>query len=107
MATTATAANGEGTAPVGLTTDLKQVRQAVAKRVPNPELRTALLTLIDEADGDIVRARRNVEEWYEGMMDRVSGWYKRRVTGTDAGDGVSRGRGDQCGHDIAGKGARA
>ncbi len=80
MATTATAANGEGTAPVGLTTDLKQVRQAVAKRVPNPELRTALLTLIDEADGDIVRARRNVEEWYEGMMDRVSGWYKRRVT---------------------------
>jgi hypothetical protein len=43
-------------------------------------LRTALLTLIDEAQGDVERARRNIEDWYDGMMDRVSGWYKRRTT---------------------------
>ena len=65
---------------VGVTADLKQIRAAVAAHVPNSELRTALLTLIDEADGDIMRARKNVEEWYEAMMDRVSGWYKRRTT---------------------------
>lgn len=64
----------------GLTADLKKIREVVATQVPNTELRTALLTLIDEANGDIVRAQKNIEEWYDGMMDRVSGWYKRRTT---------------------------
>ncbi len=80
MAATLAAGDGQGKNSIGLTMDLAQVRQAVASSVPNAELRTALLTMIDEADGDIARARRNVEEWYEGMMDRVSGWYKRRTT---------------------------
>jgi len=68
-----------GAAP-GVTADLKAVRAAVASHLPNRELRTALLTLIDEAQGDVEKARRNIEEWYDGMMDRVSGWYKRRTT---------------------------
>jgi hypothetical protein len=81
MAATAAAGAGEGGhGPVGVTTDLNQIREAVARNLPNTELRTALLTLIDEANGDIVRARKNIEEWYEAMMDRVSGWYKRRTT---------------------------
>ncbi len=81
MATTAAATGDQAaTGAVGVTADLKQIRAAVGAHVPNTELRTALLTLIDEADGDIVRARKNVEEWYEAMMDRVSGWYKRRTT---------------------------
>ena len=81
MATTAAATGDQAaTGAVGVTADLKQIRAAVGAHVPNTELRTALLTLIDEADGDIVRARKNIEEWYEAMMDRVSGWYKRRTT---------------------------
>ena len=64
----------------GVTNDLKQIREVVATQVPNPELRTAILTLIDEADGDLDRARRNIEDWYDAMMERVSGWYKRRTT---------------------------
>lgn len=64
----------------GLTNDLQAIRQVIATRLPNAELRTAILTLIDEANGDIDRARRNIEDWYDGMMDRVSGWYKRRTT---------------------------
>ncbi len=75
----AATAGGGVSSSVGVTTDLTQIRKTVAT-VPNAELRSALLTLIDEADGDILRARRNVEEWYEAMMDRVSGWYKRRTT---------------------------
>lgn len=55
------------------------MRVAVDTHIRNQELRTALLTLIDEAQGDVERARRNIEEWYDGMMDRVSGWYKRRT----------------------------
>jgi hypothetical protein len=78
---TATAAGG------GVTNDLKAVRASVAQ-VPNEELRTALLTLIDEANGDLARARANVEQWYDGAMDRVSGWYKRRTAYTMLALGV-------------------
>jgi hypothetical protein len=80
MASTAAARDKPGGAAGGVTADLKAVRAAVATHLPNQELRTALLTLIDEAQGDVEKARRNIEEWYDGMMDRVSGWYKRRTT---------------------------
>ena len=84
MASTAAAEDASGgaagTGAAGVTADLKAVRAAVATHLPNRELRTALLTLIDEAQGDVEKARRNIEEWYDGMMDRVSGWYKRRTT---------------------------
>jgi hypothetical protein len=84
IASTAAAGGASGDAPAsgsaGVTTDVKAVRAVVATHLPNRELRTALLTLIDEAQGDIEKARRNIEEWYDGMMDRVSGWYKRRTT---------------------------
>ena len=85
MATTAAVERRAGEPPdggsiAGVTNDLKEIREAVATHVPNAELRTAILTLLDEADGDIDRARRNIEEWYEAMMDRVAGWYKRRTT---------------------------
>lgn len=63
----------------GGTTDLAKIKETVNTKVPNKELRQALVTLIDEAQGDFERARQNIEEWYNGAMDRVSGWYKRRV----------------------------
>ncbi len=78
MATTAGADQQAGSI-AGVTNDLRKIREVVATQLPNPELRTAILTLIDEAGGDIERARRNIEDWYEAMMDRVSGWYKRRT----------------------------
>src|SRR5262249_3296758 len=31
------------------------------------------------AANDIIRVRENVEKWFDSTMDRVSGWYKRRV----------------------------
>jgi hypothetical protein len=44
----------------------------------NEKVSRALVTLIDAAGADASRARRNVEEWFDSSMDRVSGWYKRR-----------------------------
>jgi hypothetical protein len=38
-----------------------------------------LIALVDDADGDIHKARRNIEQWFDDGMDRVSGWYKRRI----------------------------
>jgi hypothetical protein len=37
----------------------------------------AMLTLAIDAKGDIVAFQRNLEQWYNDAMDRVSGWYKR------------------------------
>jgi hypothetical protein len=37
----------------------------------------ALLTLAIDAKGDVAAFQRNLEQWYNDAMDRVSGWYKR------------------------------
>ncbi len=95
----ATSAAGKGE---GLTKDLNSLRStlaawatpdaaAVGATTPaaadgknkavvlNTEISKVLLTLIDEADNDINKARENVEGWYNDAMDRVSGSYKRRT----------------------------
>ncbi len=79
IASNAAAAAG-GASDAGVSTDLKKIREVVAAHVPNKELKAALLTLIDEANGDLQKARQNVEEWYDAMMDRVAGWYKRTMS---------------------------
>ncbi|HXD31375.1 MAG TPA: hypothetical protein VN643_09670 [Pyrinomonadaceae bacterium] len=57
---------------------LTGLRDAV-ESLPFEKARNALLPLIDAAGNDAVRARQNIEEWFNASMDRVSGWYKRRA----------------------------
>lgn len=80
IASNAAAADTAGTPQAGVTNDLKKIRAVVSTHVPNKELKAALLTLIDEANGDVEKARANIEEWYDAMMDRVAGWYKRTMS---------------------------
>jgi hypothetical protein len=54
-----------------------QVRTEVAK-IDNQQVKGALLPLLDEAK-DLKEARKNVEGWYDDVMERVSGWYKRKA----------------------------
>jgi hypothetical protein len=54
------------------------LRGSIAE-MPDNKLRGALLTLVDAAGDDVAKARENIENWYNGTMDRVSGWYKRRT----------------------------
>jgi len=42
-----------------------------------PKLATVVLSLIDAANGDAVKIRESLENWFNSGMDRVSGWYKR------------------------------
>jgi hypothetical protein len=42
-------------------------------------LRKTLTPLVHAAEDDSQRAQKNVEDWYNAAMDRVSGWYKRRT----------------------------
>ncbi|HEU4562146.1 MAG TPA: hypothetical protein VFS20_30235 [Longimicrobium sp.] len=48
-------------------------------QIQNPPVQRALLAAIDTANGDLTRAQKNVEAWFDSSMDRVSGWYKRRT----------------------------
>ena len=47
--------------------------------IPNAQFSEALLALYRSAGGDAVRFQRAAEEWFDDAMERVSGWYKRRV----------------------------
>ncbi len=47
--------------------------------LPNAQLSEALLALYRSAGRDGVRFQRAAEEWFDDAMERVSGWYKRRV----------------------------
>ena len=49
------------------------------KGLPAGRVRTALLALVQDANGDLDQARRNIEGWYNAAMDRVNGWYKRHM----------------------------
>jgi hypothetical protein len=61
----------------------------VANRTLTPDLQKALLALIDAAGNDMNQVRENIERWFDSAMDRVSGWYKRRVQWITLGVGFA------------------
>jgi hypothetical protein len=46
---------------------------------PSERLAKAILWALDNSNGDLVAARKQLENWYDSSMDRVSGWYKRQT----------------------------
>jgi hypothetical protein len=69
-------ATGTTTPTLARTFSLEQFREAVTK-VPDKHLQQALLALVDAAEDDTQQLLTNIERWYDSVMDRVSGWYKR------------------------------
>ena len=47
--------------------------------IPNAQLSEALLALYRSVGGDAVRFQHATEAWFDDAMERVSGWYKRRI----------------------------
>ena len=47
--------------------------------IPNERLSDALLALYRTAGRDAVAFQHAAEQWFDDAMERVSGWYKRRV----------------------------
>jgi hypothetical protein len=47
--------------------------------IPNAHLSEALLALHRSVGGDAARFQHATEAWFDDTMERVSGWYKRRV----------------------------
>jgi hypothetical protein len=55
---------------------LNNIRMNVGN-LKNEPLQRVLLSAIDTAQGDLNMVQKNIEDWYNSSMDRVSGWYKR------------------------------
>lgn len=61
----------------------RSIDQAIAA-IPSPQIRTALTTLrssakVKEGEDEAAAFKQAVEAWYDDAMERVSGWYRRRV----------------------------
>ncbi|MBI3536196.1 MAG: hypothetical protein HY070_01340 [Chloroflexi bacterium] len=54
------------------------IRAKVA-RMPENSSRDALLSFIDSAEGDPAKVQKQLEDWFNAAMDRVTGVYKRRA----------------------------
>jgi hypothetical protein len=54
------------------------LREAAAS-FPNERIKRAVIVALDNAQGDLAAVKKNIEDWFNGSMDRVSGWYKRRT----------------------------
>ena len=52
---------------------------ASIKQIPSEPVQQALTALLHSAQGDAVAFRRSAEQWYDDQMERVSGWYRRRI----------------------------
>jgi hypothetical protein len=53
--------------------------RASAAAMDNNRVARAMVSAIDAAQGDLEQARRNIEQWFDSAMDRVSGWYRRKT----------------------------
>jgi len=63
---------------------LKDIETEIQRRLSlntcfNKELADVLTLYLQQANGDVQRFKLLVENWYNGMMDRVTGWYKRQA----------------------------
>jgi len=49
------------------------------KSLPDGDVKTALLALIQSAQGNLQTAQKYIEQWFDDTMQRASGWYKRHL----------------------------
>jgi hypothetical protein len=71
--------------PIAGKAPLESIEQLLATAAADPQNKAAeaLLTLVNDAKNDVQktgeqlqRFQKNLEDWYNDAMDRVSGWYK-------------------------------
>lgn len=60
-------------------TTMDAIQANVKALPPDAPFSQSLQTLAKNAGDDVSQFRTGVERWYDDHMDRVSGWYKRRV----------------------------
>lgn len=63
----------------GASRTMASVREAVAKLPADSSSRKTLSILLDQAGDSLTALEQSMEAWFNGAMDRVSGWYKKRT----------------------------
>jgi len=66
---------GPGGANIPTAADVRNSINIIA----NEQVKSALLTILNNAQNDLDKFRTGLEAWFNSTMDRVSGWYKRRT----------------------------
>jgi len=51
--------------------------EATIKKIQNPELKSALLSVVGMTARTLKDVQTEIESWFNNTMDRVSGWYKQ------------------------------
>lgn len=73
-----TALNTAAPVAAGHTPTTPDGLQDVIKKANIPaDLQQALLALVQDAGIDLEKAKKNIGDWFDAGMDRVTGWYKR------------------------------
>lgn len=57
---------------------IDQIESAIKALPPGP-FKDTLQSILLRVDGDVDKFRVSLEEWFDDGMDRVSGWYKRKM----------------------------
>jgi hypothetical protein len=57
---------------------LRKVDESI-NEIPSEPVKQALTALLHSAQGDAIAFRRTAEQWFDDHMERVSGWYRRRI----------------------------
>lgn len=60
-------------------TKLPATVEDAIENLPGGQLKAVARSLVDETTADVEELRAKLERWYDDSMERVSGWYKRRV----------------------------
>lgn len=55
------------------------VKERIAAKVPDLQLKSFLIGLVDRTGGDPVKFQSGLADWFENAMDRLSGMYKRKT----------------------------
>jgi len=53
--------------------------ETLIKNVPSADVQRVLTLLAAEAGQDGQKLKQNIENWFNNSMDRVAGWYKRKM----------------------------
>ena len=57
---------------------MRKIDQSI-EEIPSEPVQEALTALLHGAQGDAVVFRHAAEQWFDDQMERVSGWYRRRI----------------------------
>lgn len=55
---------------------VEQLKEKI-ETLPDQDLKNVLNQLLRDADNELDQFKGNIEKWYNDVMDRASGWYKR------------------------------